>query len=67
MKLSHLAELTKSRRAQDSHIESDTDDQTQGRVRYEREHSEVTHAAREAAYLAQVRLGCTLIITGRNA
>lgn len=61
-----IADLSRSRRPRDFRDEraaqapQPTDDG--GR----QESLEIAQAAREAAYLAQVRLGCTLVITGRN-
>lgn len=63
---SMISELTRSRRPRDSR--AGTAGQAEQSDKTEREHelSDIARAAREAAYLAQVRLGCTLVITGRK-
>jgi hypothetical protein len=68
--LNHLIEtitqVAKSTRTRGSLIVPIAEIQKRETVPIKGEGSEFALAAREAAYLAQVRLGCTLVITGRN-
>jgi len=61
-----IHELTQSKRQTKSSADPSVGIEPQKSSMREGEYSKVTLAAREVAYLAQVRLGCTLVITGRK-
>src|ERR1017187_609919 len=61
-----ILELTEPRRPRDSIVMPSAHTPQQKTRTLEGEGSKVALAARKAAYLAQVRLGCTLVITGRG-
>ncbi len=63
---SMISKLTISRRPRDSRAETASPSHLPPKMKREHEFSEIARAAREAAYLAQVRLGCTLVITGKK-
>jgi|ERR1035437_161956 hypothetical protein len=61
-----IQELTQSKRRAESSAAPSVGTEPQKSPIHEGEYSKVALAAREVVYLAQVRLGCTLVITGRK-
>ncbi|HZI30797.1 MAG TPA: hypothetical protein VFF11_00565, partial [Candidatus Binatia bacterium] len=61
-----IQELSQSRRRTETSAAPSAGTEPLKTPIHEGEHSEISLAAREAAYLAQVRLGCTLVITGKT-
>jgi hypothetical protein len=61
-----IHELTQSKRRAESSAAPSVGTEPHKSLIHEGKYSKVALAAREVAYLAQVRLGCTLVITGRK-